>query len=727
MSRRTSRGRCWNLSRDPSRSRCRWTSRKTRRRASRRTSRRTSRSANRSENKSRDSGKVWRSSQIDVFPILPSSTAESCRSSYLPIEASPLPIAPATKSTLRPVNDLPAECLEAHFALGELCYIRNTNPIDVLWTWVNGSDVLLEEAKQVAQNDYDPEDPYRPVRSLTQARLYREHDELRHSMRSVLANFRAYTARFHLLTADFPIPTVYAEKHNITSPERWRLGQVPQWLDLQKETNTGGWRSGNVELTVLHHAEIFRPYNGTNFNSLAIESQLSHVDDISEYFIYMNDDLFMMNPMSPVSFYTPAYGIVLNLQSNLLVRPQRLTGRNQGEWRSLGESNYLLSTRFGARHRPYVAHEAKTASRALLHEMAEMWPDSFARTATHRFRETEEGDGDVNAMFMHSHFVVERAREALLWAWVVARIGQEDDAWSEAEAQRAWEEIGGVWGENDLLVKSGYRDTLDKDKVQQTLKASGYKAQSLTTYVFSSLDGYPYAGLGITGQPEWPSFTTDKDEGRLPRCRVTFNECFVVESWEGDSNRASEVFKNIAFRKSKCGDCIIMALVQASGRLGLSAFLPDPQRILPAVFGSLAATDSVPHLPLVEDWQVGNFSLRAVIPRTHDVTAREWSLQLMQRYRYVIGRWHSSAKLSVQLMLFNVFPFAGDTPSMFERVSSPRNAASVLKKVERARSNIGLLCINDDVARANQDAEVTRVLKLWLDTRWKRSAAWERR
>ena len=37
----------------------------------------------------------------------------------------------------------------------------------------NGSDFLLVEAKELAQAQYGSDDPYRPVNSGTQARLYR--------------------------------------------------------------------------------------------------------------------------------------------------------------------------------------------------------------------------------------------------------------------------------------------------------------------------------------------------------------------------------------------------------------------------------------------------------------------------------------------------------------------------------------------------------------------------
>jgi hypothetical protein len=95
-------------------------------------------------------------------------------------------------------------------------------------------------------------------------------------MRSVLANYRPYIRQFHLITSDFAMPE---EAANYSFPESWRLGQVPQWLDM---TNRD-WRDGEVDLEIVHHAEIFRPYTTNSFNSYAIESQFGHLPNLSEH------------------------------------------------------------------------------------------------------------------------------------------------------------------------------------------------------------------------------------------------------------------------------------------------------------------------------------------------------------------------------------------------------------------------------------------------------------
>lgn len=81
-----------------------------------------------------------------------------------------------------------------------------------------------------------------------------------------------------------------------------------------------------------------------------------------------------------------------------------------------------------------------------------------------------------------------------------------------------------------------------------------------------------------------------------------------------------------------------MALVEASGTLGLSAFLPARDRTLGTLAGKVPAHEhDIPHLPLVDDWTQADFSLRAVMGLSDEINVRTWTLRLLQRYRFVIG------------------------------------------------------------------------------------------
>lgn len=216
-------------------------------------------------------------------------SSEAPHNLYLPFQLDYEQSQSSPSTLLRPVQDLPYSCLDRHYTTGDLCHNPDIKPFDVVWTWVNGSDPLLSQAKNAAQQSYAPNDPYRPQPTVNQDRQFRcaypcsccslraplshdhrvyvssDHDELRHSMRSVIANYRPYADHFYLLTSDFDVPENFPE-YNFTT-EAMRLGQMPQWLDpSRRQQASNDWHDGNIALTLVPHARIFRPWQGPVFN-----------------------------------------------------------------------------------------------------------------------------------------------------------------------------------------------------------------------------------------------------------------------------------------------------------------------------------------------------------------------------------------------------------------------------------------------------------------------------
>ncbi|KAG8710670.1 hypothetical protein FRC08_016864 [Ceratobasidium sp. 394] len=628
----------------------------------------------------------------------PSTTLyRSLQSKYLPFQhQSSSPPTPSLHSD----SDITGSCVDSAISGGALCANGPTPKMDVVWTFANGSGVLHEKWRKVrvAQQTIQRGGTLAPrARSSlvnsrravagTEKKLFRDHDELRHSMRSVLQHFRPYTTRFHLITSDFAFPSCNPDEY-----AGWRLGQIPQWLDLRRSF---AWQDGGVQLDVVHHAKLFdKDYRYTTFNSLAIESRFAYLN-VSDSFIYLNDDFYFTADLSPWDFYTPSYGIVLRMQPDLLVS-SLVDGADPsaGEWHSLEFSNRLLSDRFGSRRRPYVVHEAKAFKRSLIAEISLIWSSELAATSSHPFR-TDPLLRDAHTGFIAAHFMVERWREGLLWSWVVARLGGPNDEWDGVTSERAWLELGGNLNTPDmsLLVKTPERHSLHKERLEEVAAAIPGKRSTVrsTQYSFTSQDGYPYTFLGDYGSRYWPQFPTP-----YLGCRIESDACFPPEL-----TNASDVFKHVTFKAPKCGDCIINALVAASGPLGLSAFLPNPTHGLESTHHQ-SGRDPVPHLPLVSDYQTGDFSLRGVLgDSTTDV--REWTVRMLQRYRFVIG----------------------DTPSIFAMVKNPVTAETAFSTMDKDRS-IALLCLNDDIS-SGQAEETDGVLRREQERRWPHPAAWETR
>lgn len=94
-------------------------------------------------------------------------------------------------------------------------------------------------------------------------------------------------------------------------------------------------------------------------------------------------------------------------------------------------------------------------STPLLEEIAIMWRTDFTQSAHRRFREVDRGltdssrVGDLHASWLGPLFLVERARESMLWTWAIARMGGLDGMWGEEEREELREMLGLSEGEGE--------------------------------------------------------------------------------------------------------------------------------------------------------------------------------------------------------------------------------------------------------------------------------------
>eukprot|EP01039_Chlorochromonas_danica_P012748 gene12748-14665_t len=184
-------------------------------------------------------------------------------------------------------------------------------PIDVVYTWVNGSDPVWKEKKEfwaqrLAQSHHHEEEQAtdNSLTNSTQtegtfvngtfvhgsnythsvgdnsteallndedaetmtANRYRDSEELRYSLRSLVKN-APWIRHIYLVTDN----------------------QIPYWMNLESS-----------KLTVLSHEDIFSNKSHLPvFSSPAIEANLHNIPGISKKFIYFNDDVFLGAPTLP--------------------------------------------------------------------------------------------------------------------------------------------------------------------------------------------------------------------------------------------------------------------------------------------------------------------------------------------------------------------------------------------------------------------------------------------
>ena len=134
--------------------------------------------------------------------------------------------------------------------------------IDIVIPWVDGSDKKWLREKEKYTKDM------KKGESTHEAR-FRDWNQLKYVLRSIELNL-PWVHKIFLVTAR----------------------QVPQWL--KKDTG---------KLKIVFHDEFIPAQYLPTFSSHTIELNIHRIPNLSEHFIYFNDDIFVLNPMQPSDFF----------------------------------------------------------------------------------------------------------------------------------------------------------------------------------------------------------------------------------------------------------------------------------------------------------------------------------------------------------------------------------------------------------------------------------------
>jgi hypothetical protein len=297
---------------------------------------------------------VWRPSGDDLVTDEPNAMTQRVRADQ-PITARP----EATFGPFADFDDASVWPTRAEFT--ETPAQRVNFPIDVVYTWVDGADPAWRARRDAALGKRDEE---HHALASNESR-YTDHGELRYSMRS-LWSYAPWFRRVYLVTDD----------------------QVPDWLDTD-----------HPRLRVVSHKELFGDRGVLpTFNSHAIESQLYRLPDLSEHFLYINDDVMFARPLGPEMFFDPV-GHSHFFRSPAIVDTAGPGPRDTPVEHAARNNRRLLQERFGRINVNKMKHAAHALQREILTEIAEAYPEQVEATASHQFR--HPGDLSLTSSLHH--------------------------------------------------------------------------------------------------------------------------------------------------------------------------------------------------------------------------------------------------------------------------------------------------------------------------------------
>lgn len=152
-------------------------------------------------------------------------------------------------------------------------------PVDLVYLWVDGSDkewlakkeLYLENSGKILGNE-----------AVAECRA-KDNDELKMSLRCV-EKYMPWINKIFIVTDN----------------------QIPKWLDTT-----------NPKIQVVFHKDFMPEEILPTFNSASIEMYLHKIPNLSEHFIYANDDMFINQKLTPDFFFTKEGMPVIRLQKSI--------------------------------------------------------------------------------------------------------------------------------------------------------------------------------------------------------------------------------------------------------------------------------------------------------------------------------------------------------------------------------------------------------------------------
>ncbi len=241
-------------------------------------------------------------------------------------------------------------------------------PVDVVYTWVNSEDEnwkkMILEYKSEEELDFD---------------RYQNFDELKYSLRSI----------------DKHIPWVN-NIYIVTNCAK------PSWLDE------------NSKIHWIWHEDIFpnSDYLPT-FSSHAIESCLHKINGLSEYFLYFNDDVFLMKNMEKTDFFKANDCSISFMESyGAGFYPREVDDESYINAALNGKR--LLEEKFNISPVQFHKHVPHVLRKSILEEMEEAFEESYKVVRLNKFREKTD-ISTISFLYHHySYFKKESVRESRL-------------------------------------------------------------------------------------------------------------------------------------------------------------------------------------------------------------------------------------------------------------------------------------------------------------------------
>lgn len=239
---------------------------------------------------------------------------------------------------------------------------RNCTHIDVVYTWVNGTDpIMLNKRKENGFNiEKDME-------------RFRDYGALKFSLRSI-RTFAPWVKNIWILTDS----------------------QIPDFFDYNYSDN----------IKFIFHESFYRNVSHLpTFSSVSIESNFYNLpEEVSNCFLYFNDDVFLKGPVEPTDFFDleNQNQVLFETESIIGLRLYQKYNRLDSYMQSMVLSSQLLDSKWDDKKERFQCdHGVQIYNRTILLTMNKELGEQQSLTSSHKKRELT----DLQHSFIYNQFV----------------------------------------------------------------------------------------------------------------------------------------------------------------------------------------------------------------------------------------------------------------------------------------------------------------------------------
>ena len=236
--------------------------------------------------------------------------------------------------------------------------------VDVVYTWVNSNDTDWQA--MLVKHTPKPEESEKDNSRIIDKDRFENRDELKYSLRS-LFKFAPWVRHVYIVSNCAP----------------------PAWFD---ETNS--------KVSWVYHEAIIEPEHLPTFSSHAIESAIHKVPGLGEHYLYFNDDIFLVKPLSKLDFFSPNGLAKIRLENYGMVHGE-LDEKDPDYLNAARNGQKLLKAHFGKVPTKLHTHSPSSAIRSVVDSCEQTFKEHYQNTRAKKFRTIE----DISpTSFLYPHF-----------------------------------------------------------------------------------------------------------------------------------------------------------------------------------------------------------------------------------------------------------------------------------------------------------------------------------